>query len=80
MLGGGGGGGGRSAYTTRDQFPQSFVHNSFCVDSLPDHFGFRGLSVRTANSVPGLTQDGSLRHILSVSQPAEDILQHFELR
>ena len=32
------------------------------------------------NSVPGLTQDGSLRHILSVSQPAEDILQHFELR
>ena len=32
------------------------------------------------NSVPGLTQDGSLRHILSVSQLAEDILQHFELR
>ena len=32
------------------------------------------------NSVPGLTQDGSLRHILSVSQLAENILQHFELR
>ena len=32
------------------------------------------------NSVPGLTQDGSIRHMLSVSQPAEDILQHFELR
>ena len=32
------------------------------------------------NSVPGLTQDGSLRHILSVSQPAEDIRQHLELR
>ena len=32
------------------------------------------------NSVPGLTQDGSLRHTLSVSQPAEDIRQHLELR
>ena len=32
------------------------------------------------NSVPGLTKDGSLRHILSVSQPAEDIRQHLGLR
>ena len=32
------------------------------------------------NSVPYLTQDGSLRHTLSVSQPAEDIRQHLELR
>ena len=32
------------------------------------------------NSVSYLTQDGSLRHTLSVSQPAEDIRQHLELR
>ena len=32
------------------------------------------------NSVLGLTQDGSLRHTLSVSQAAEDIRQHLELR
>ena len=32
------------------------------------------------NSVPALTQDGSLHHILSVSLTAGEILEHFELR
>ncbi len=32
------------------------------------------------NSVSGLTQDGSLRVILSVAPTAGDIVEHFELR
>jgi hypothetical protein len=83
VLGGGGGGGGRSAYTTRDQFLQSFVHNSFCLTVCLIILVFAVClfePLAPTNSVPGSHQDGSLRHILSVSQPAEDIRQHLELR
>ena len=37
-------------------------------------------SLAPTNSFPGLTQDGRLRHILSVSLTAGEILEHFELR